>query len=399
MSRVISDIIGAPEPHFSHTLKNWERVTGGSGHDLRLLSDIAQSRKKAVTALQLDHTDTTPRELYFALRHHAVQTNDQLMVKLGISNDDTSDEIVAKIVLFIDSLSISRDVWTIKHAVIKQLLIKHVPKKTLKTLGLRSIDSVLKRSSAYELLAIAYQIESLEWSKKMHTFLKKLHPTDFQATKSEIFTLNVSRAEKLHKNGHDTTKIVFSTPETGTVLAVPPTQRFPLDVVAITLSLLETLYELRVYSAYFRLVSTDSHFGTRLHQIIHNGISGKISEGEIGWKVLQRHFNHDRPAFDELEQPHLQYEDIALFTPLQALAEAIPEFDFWNQNSHVFMVSDSKPVSMHLFDVVTNASNQLPLEKSVYLHLQQRLQEELMLRYMQHTALRNIALKQFEGAL
>ncbi len=383
MNRLISEVLDAPEPHFSHAIKNWELLSGGSGHDLRLLSDIAQARVHALRELQLDETDTTQRELFFALRQRATATNQEMTALLKINDNDTSEEVVLKIIAFIDSLSIQREVWIMKHSVVKQLLKKHCPKKLLKILGLRSIDSVIKRTSAYELLALAYQTETPEWTLKMHTYFKKLKPTDFQAGRSSVYTTDKNRVAKLHKGGYASSNILLPNYETGTVLVVLPSQRFPLDVIAITLSLLQTLYELRVYSAYFRLISVKPDFGPRLYNLMRNGLPGKLRETEIGWKVLQRHLAQSSEAFKDVEQPHLQYDDIVLTTPLQALAEVIPSMHFWNEHNHIFMAGEGTPVSFHLLDVATNASNQLAPESGLRAHLQQQLWEELGLRYLQ----------------
>lgn len=382
MSRVISDILNAPEPHFSHAIKNWEQASGKKGHDIRLVSEISRARLNALKTLNLDQADTTSRELFFALRHRATHTNDELEKVLSVTPTDTPTELINKIITFIDGLTINRDVWVVKHAVIKQILLKHCPKKTLKVLGLRSIDSVLKRTSATEILALAYQLESPEWVVKLHAHHKKFKPTDFQVTRSQIFAVNETRALKLQKGGYSSPRIIVPNYETGTVMIVPPAKRFTLDTLALTLAILQTLYELRVYSAYFRLNSVKDNFGTRVHSILHDGLGGSIQETEIGWKVLQRYFNQKPESFAAIEQPHLQQEDIALRTPFDVLIEHIPSIEFWRDHAHVYMFDGDRPVSLHVLDVVTNASNNLPYENSVHLHLSQQLWEELGLRYL-----------------
>ncbi len=165
------------------------------------MSDIAVQRKKALGALNLDVSDTTPRELFHALCQRAVITNQALQYELKISDTDSPEKVIKAAIEFIGTLTIKRDIWTIKHSVIKQLLKKQCPKKLLKVLGLRSIDSVLKRTSSHELITLAYQLENEEWNGKMRGFYKKLKPVDFGANKSSIYVVNKSRVEKLHKGG------------------------------------------------------------------------------------------------------------------------------------------------------------------------------------------------------
>lgn len=396
MSRLISEILNAPEPRFNHTLHGWEQMSGRTGHDVRLISDIVQKRKKVLRALQLDETDTTPQELFHALCHRAVVTNEALATELKISDTDTSEAVINTIIAFIDTLSIKRDIWTIKHTVIKRLLKKQPPKKLLKVMGLRSIDSVLKRTSAPELITLSFQLESEEWATKIRAQYKKLKPTDFQSYTSSVFVIDSSRVQKLHAGGYTSSRVVVPNYETGTIVVVPPASRFNMDVLAITMALLQTLYDLRAYSAYFRLISVKPEFGAKLHKAVQYGLPGKIHDLEIGWTVLQRYFTESAESFEAVEQPHLQYDDMILISPIEALSEAVPEIRFWSDNGHVFMLDARKPVSMHLMDVITNASNKLPYEKSVHMHLQRQLWEELGLRYIQHDDLRNLVISKIE---
>lgn len=396
MSRLISDILNAPEPRFNHTLHAWEQMSGHSGHDIRLISDIVQKRKKTLASLDLDETDTTPRELFHALCQRAVVTNQAVIDELNISETDTPEQLIDTIVSFIDKLTIKREVWTIKHSAIKQMLKNQPPKKLLKILGLRSIDSVLKRTSAYELLALAYQIENEDWTAKMQAQYKKLKPVDFQASTSTIYIVDRTRVKKLHSGGYKSSRIVVPNYETGTILVVPPAERFNLDALAITMAVLQTLYDLRLYSAYFRLISVKPKFGSKLHNVLLNGLPGNVQNMEIGWTVLQRHFTDSPESFTAIEQPHIQHEDIELISPLEALSEVLPDLHFWNENGHVFIADGSRPVSLHMMDVVTNVSNKLPYEKSIHIHLQQQLWEELGLRYIKHHTIRDAVIQRIE---
>lgn len=396
MSRLISEIINAPEPHFSHAVRNLEKFSGSNGHDIRLISDINLSRKQAIKDLNLDEKDTTAKELYFALRHRAAETNLELERRIGIDSAHSPDQVVAKIIEFIDSLSINRDVWVVKHSIIKQSLKDMPPKKTLKSLGLRSVDSMLKRNNACEMLIIASQIESQDWTNKFKQKYKKLKNTDFQLVKSSICTVCVSRAEKLAKSEFKSSQIVTPNYETGTILVVPPVKRFNLDVIAITLSILQSLYELRVYSAYFKLISVKDRFGDKFYSAATDGLSGRINEKEIGWKVLHKYLNIDKNTFSKLEQPHFQFDDIILETPIKVLSNEIPTMNFWDGYEHVYMQDERNPVSFHLLDVVTNASNGLLCENGVCVYLQQDLVDELMLRYLRHEKIQKEAIGRFE---
>lgn len=397
MSRLISDILNAPEPHFSHTIHRLEKSTGSKGHDVRLISDINVAKRRVLDSLKLDQNDTTAKEIYFALRHKAHDVNQELESAIGVNGDDSPEVMVDKVTKFIDSLSLSREVWVIKHSVIKRLLKSAPPKKTLKSLGFRSIDSVLKRNNACELLTLAAQIENTEWLNKFRLQYKKFKITDFAATSSSIFVINSSKLDKLRTSDYSNSKIVVPNYETGSILVAPSEKRFNLDTLAITITILQTLYELKVYSAFFKLVSVNEKFGIKLLEALQNGLSSKITEKEIGWKVLQKHFNHNDNSFEPLEQPHFQKEDVSLEEPLKILINIVPSFEFWHGKEYVYFGHDNKPVSLHILDVVTNASNEFSYEDSVNPYLRQQLWEQLLLRYMQHEEIRQEVLNRYTG--
>jgi hypothetical protein len=382
VSRLISDILQAPEPHFSHTIQQWEQLGNRPGHDARLISDISQRRQEALRALQLDEKDTTPKELFYALRHRAGDSNRELERIIGIKPADTPKQSVDKIVKFVEKMDVPRGVWVVRHTVIKDLLKKQPPKKLLKTLGLRSIDSVLKRNSAYELLSMAVCVESPDWREKFRLKLKKLKPSDFRVNEVGIFQLAPTKAEKFRKAGLAVKSSLVNNYETGSVLVIPPRRRFELDTIGMTMALLQSLHDLRTYSAYFRHISLKSDFGNEVYKTLKGGLPGRMRDLSIGWKPLQRHFNQSPENFSQIEQPYLQYDDIVVVAPLDALGAELPDLEFWKDKGFSFLYIDT-PVSMHLMDVIVNASHRLPYERSTHDYLRHKLWEELAFRYLE----------------
>lgn len=393
MSRLIADILQSPEPHFSHTLREWELKAGQPGHDSRLISDVAVRRRKALRSLGLDEVDTTGQELYYALRHKAAEANTLFEKKIGVNDQASPRVVMERIIAFVDQLAINRDIWVVKHAAIKATLKKNPPKRLLKTLGLRSIDSVLKRSNACELLALAHQIESTEWTKRLHKQYRSLHPTDFQTTKSSLYLLEDKKAQKLYRGGYARSKLIIPNYETGTILLLVPGRRFAHDTLVLTLAILQALYDVRVYSAYFRYTSVRPDFNQAFLAAMQSGLPGGLYKNKIGWRVLQRHFTMQPESFDSVEQPHFQYDDIKLEYPLDVLVPLLDvDFD-WQDSAGVFLVApDEAPVSMHLMDVLFNASNDVPFDAGRTAHLRSSMWEDLALRYLEHAAIREATL-------
>jgi hypothetical protein len=67
MSRFLQSLLGAQESLFGSGLTRLEKTTGHGGVDTRLIADIIEKSHIVMRQLNLDTSDTTGRELYFAL--------------------------------------------------------------------------------------------------------------------------------------------------------------------------------------------------------------------------------------------------------------------------------------------------------------------------------------------
>lgn len=382
MSRLISDILEAPEPNFSHTIQSWERKSNRAGHDLRLVSEVSAARKEVLKNLGLDENDTTPEEFYYALRHRAADTNKEFENKLGIMKTDEPAMVAQKVVDFILSLNLPDEAWVLKPTVIKKMLKKMPPRKYLKIFGLRSIDSVLKRSNPAELLASAHRVELLEWTKKFNLQLKNLTPSDFQSQKIHILSSDFEKIKKMKKAELKKFNAVSSDYHTGTILVYPLSRRFELDSLGLALLLLHEMHEVRVFSAYLRHISLKNDFGLRLYRAYNSGVPGMLQDLRIGWKPLQKHLISTPASIGKVEQPYLQPEDLVVVEPFDAVASNIPDGSFWKNGSMVFMRDKNSTASMHLMDVIINASNQYTYEQGDTSYLKLKIWDELGIRYL-----------------
>lgn len=71
MARVLQELLAAKEPAFATAIHHLEKATGHAGVDTRLIGDIIARGHNVMRTLGLDPADTTPRELYGALRSRA----------------------------------------------------------------------------------------------------------------------------------------------------------------------------------------------------------------------------------------------------------------------------------------------------------------------------------------
>jgi hypothetical protein len=399
LSRIISDILGAPEPNFSHLLQEWERKAGRPSHDVRLVSDMSTRAKEALSSLGFDQDDTTAHELYFALQHKVQNDNIRIARAIGVEDSDDPVEMLQKVVAWVEKQDIYRDVWVLKQSVIKTFLQKQPPKILMKTLGLRSAESMLKRNSPCELLPLAYTLEKQEWSQKFRQGFKKLKVSDFQVKPISIYVCSDERVQKLKKAGYPVTRIVTPCYELGSMSLIPPQSRFTGDVLAITVSLLETIADLRRHSAYYRVLSVRRDFGNRFYEVCDHGITqASRLLAHMGWNSVHKHLIGNRDFFDEVEQPHLMHEDMYTSSTTQVLSHADPGLAFWDGLEYVFFAPRNQyPVSLHLVDVITNASNRYPYQQATTHYGKARLWDELWSRYLANETLSEQTVGQFFG--
>lgn len=67
MSRILGELLGNDHPRFLVTLEEFEKASGRSGIDIRLLADITETAHKAMRSLGLDPKDTSAKELHHTL--------------------------------------------------------------------------------------------------------------------------------------------------------------------------------------------------------------------------------------------------------------------------------------------------------------------------------------------
>jgi hypothetical protein len=389
LSRIISEILLAPEPQFSHTLKDWERICGYPSHDIRILNEAKQSIRSVLAELALDEEDTLPEELYYALQQKALKNSIKLGKILSISVDAAPDKVVESVSAFVDSSKINREIWTIKPSVLKQWLKKQPPKKLLKALKLKSIDSVLKRSKPAEILGLAYMVETPEWCAKMQACYKNLKATDFQDSKSTIIIVSKEYIEKLQKAGYDFSyHPVKPLYEAGVTLVFTPKQRFEGDVLAIAIGLLQSLINIKIYSAYFRFISVKNKFGSLLFDAVRQGFKHpSLKLGSIEWPIFQKHLVRSPQVFTAYEQPHFHLEAAAVPEVVDILVQVSPDFKFWQNTNAAVMEGKGNHVSCNLIDVVTNTVNRRKYHEGELGYMRARLWEELCLRYLEHEEL------------
>lgn len=387
MTRVLSELLQAEEPHFSYLVRKLETSSGNAGVDVRLIADIASRAHQKKRELGLDPMDTTPEELYEVLQSLTAR-HDSFLAKAigGTSTYDTAD-LLPKIRKAAMKLELSKKVWVIKHSVLKKMLKTSPPKKVMKQLGYKSVDSLLKREAVNELMVATHFIESSAWQKRFTTAYKKLSPSDFEFRDIEIVLLEQKKWKDsalafIKKQHHN----LCSVPECGVVAMLPlPVVSMQGITIATLPLLIHYMNDLLAYSAFFKLQQVKPDFGAIIVSALlkEPDLPVTMADYPLRWRTLFRFFSQPSKRVNaSFFEPHIQAEDLHTLRPERVLYHLEPALQFWDQGSIVGERNPTSPISFNLFDNAANYCNKLTFSQRISTNLSSNLWQEMLLRYM-----------------
>lgn len=398
MSKKLSELLGADEPLFSISLQQLERASGQQAVDVRLTADIIAHTHQKMRELGLDPKYTNGRELYHAL-FGLVKLHDSFLAKrLGIKNHGNVKEVLRAIQKHSGDLPVTQTTWAIKHSVAKRLLKAMPPKKVMKALHYRSLDSMLKRESVSELLGGARFAETLEWQQKFARQYAKLTPADFETRKIEVIYFDPKKwngvADEFVRQSRHT---VGHLKEMGAILLAPlPIETLPGITITTLPFVLHYMNEIRTYAAYFKTRQVSADFGDMLVKTLVEDPSehANMAGHSVHWRVIQRHYGRNSERVSEIFEPHLSIDDMAWHSAETALFRLEPALYFWHGIDYVGAVHDGRPVSFNLLDMAISVVNNLTYGYQSIYHMQTSLWHEMFTRYLSQPALEHQVLKQ-----
>ena len=397
MARVLSELLGADEPLFSVSIQQLERASGQHSVDVRLTADIITQSHQKMRELGLDPRDTNGLELYHAL-FGLVKLHDSFLAKrLGIKDHGNVREVLTSIASHAKDLPVNRKTWAIKHSVIKRLLKKMPPKKVMKALRYRSIDSMLKRESPSELLGGARFAESLEWQRKFVEQYAKLSPSDFENRQIEVIYFDPKKWNGIADEFvRQTRHTVGHLKEVGAILLAPiPVEHMPGITITTLPFVIHYMNEIRIYAAYFKSQQMHADFGEKLARTVNEDPAHHafMAGHGVHWRVIQRHYGRNN-NFNEVFEPHLSSDDVAWHSAERALYKLEPALYFWHDMDYVGMRTGGRPVSFNLLDMAISCVNNLAYGYHSIHHMQTSLWHEIFMRYLAQPALERQVLNQ-----
>lgn len=398
MTRMLSELLGANEPHFRLSLQQLEAANGHPSADIRLTNEIRQAVKPKFLSLGLDPNDTTASELYAALMERVKSDANRLDKALrtrAATFVSAEGNVVAGIVHAIEELSIPKSCFGLKTACLKNLLKKHPPKKAMKRLGYRSMESMLKHEPIACVLAAAWLIESDSWRRALSDQYKKLAAVDFETRKISLIMPESKRWAELSKSivarkHHN----VLAFKELGAIVLLPlPADHPPGASMATLVLCLVALNEIRASSLFLKLCQVRADFGHQVQAIAlgEPSLKTKFLGRPLPWQLIQNYYGRFIHLFrEELFEPHIQAEDFSWSSIEDALSSIEPSLEFWRHSGHLSWLHQHQPVSLNIVDAVLSYCNKLPFEQRLVHFCRESLWHELMLGYLRHDMVEQI---------
>jgi len=386
MTRLLSEILGAPEPKFRFSIRDLERASGEPSADIRLTSDILHQTQSKIRELGLDPADTTAAELYSALQQRLLDDEGRLREALSLSSDAPSSDVLARVQQFMGKLDVPRSCFALKLSVAKRLLKTVPPKKSMKQLGYRSLDSMLKHEPVAQLYAAAFMSESAGWQQTFRKQYERLSPSAFEVRPITMHCPQSKRWEALASqfaDRHKHTSIAFK--ELGAIVILPVTADVPALAITSTLLLLESINDIRCSSAFLKLQQVKPEFGKLVAQIAASEpyTTARLAGQALPWRLMHYYYSKlhagDIPAVFE---PHVQAEDLQLVKAEAALAREVPALEFWEGTTQLALVEDGQAVSLNMLDVALSVANNLPFADRIVHYVRDHVWRELLARYL-----------------
>lgn len=400
MTRVLSELLGAGEPMFTIAMRQLERASGNQSIDVKLTADIIARSHAGMRALGLDPRDTTGRELYSALMSLIALHDTFLAQRLGAEDPTDTADIIHRIRIAAENVHMPHKAWVMKHSVAKRLLKATPPRKVMKALHYRSIDSMVKRESIDELFIAIRLVESEKWQQAFVAKYHMLQPLDFEVRNIDIITLDATKWAPIvepyvQTHRHNLTHLK----ELGVIALLPlPVKHLSGITISLFPRVLHYINEIRLYSAFFKLQQVRPGFGDIIAETINNdpGEHVNVAGSPLHWRIVHRHFAKRDEVLPEVFEPHIRMEDLEWRRAEAILFELEPALQFWHEMDFVGVARDGEAVSFNIMDMAANYVNRLDYRNRSVMHMKHALWSEISLRYIAQPMLERQVVSQLD---
>ena len=403
MSR-LSTFLQAKEPLFDHALDQLEKRSGNKGADVKLSAELVEKSAEFTKNLGLK-PNCSGEELYSALTQLIEEQDAHLAKTIGGTNPTNVDEMVPLAMRRLEQIQMPRDCFAMKYEKAAQILKERPPQQLMERLGYSSTDELVDKEDLAELFIAIRFTEGPDWLNEFNTVYETLKPNDFESRPIKLVRFNRAKwgdvadhfiEKKKHINTHSKEMGVVA------ILAPSATHMKAISLKVITLTL-HYYNEVRLYSAYFKLLSKSKNFGKTLSETLIADIPTVklIEHGHVHWRVIQRYYGKvgEADKHPEVFEPHLQPEDLHWRHAEKILYQIDPEMGVWRDMDYVAVLKGDDVITFNLMDVALSYANEVPYQDRYLYHFRESLWNEVFARYMSEAALEEQLLIKLDNAI
>lgn len=189
MSTRIARLLDEPEHQVTKLIAKLEEKNGYPSHDARLLAGTIQKIRSKLADLNLDPDDTTAEELYHALQVKFERDARLFDEYFGTDKQDCSHK-AAKAIKLLEPYAKDARQWGLKTKAAKDIIRRQPPKRLMKHLNYRSVESLLKREAIAEIYLALANFESASWQKSHEKLVSQLDQTSFEVRSVKLIALD-----------------------------------------------------------------------------------------------------------------------------------------------------------------------------------------------------------------
>ncbi len=398
MTKMLSHLLEAKEPQFRQTISSLESSSGFPCEDIKLSESLRSLCNDKIKELGLDPADTTGEELFHALRER-LKNDDALLVKrlrkISAYRVNAAANISEGIAEAIIDVSRGSSLFVLKQTTAKRILSKLPPKKTMKELKYRSVDSLLKHEPVALLIMAAIVIEPSSWQGAYDKALKGLTQRDFEERELVAYAPSSIKWAALGKKliaEHKQPVLINKEMGCEAILPIPnnPIAGLATMTLAVAASGLNDIF---VSSTYLKVNQVTKDFGKRLVQAATEEpvfSNTKWFNTPLSWESIYRFLHYNSMSKGTGINLDTDSATLALsgWQPVEQLVHRIaPEMEFWSNSGHLSRLDGHRIISFNVLDNALSLLNRKLYGHHYIHHAKHSLTQELIARYIKPSAL------------
>ncbi len=393
MTKYYSEILKIKNWELKKLINELEHKTSKPKQDLKLFSDIKEAIYYKIKELNLDPFDSNSLEIYHALSSKLDELDKKLVKYLRTKSAhylSAEANLSSGLRLFLSDLTKDLKVLSVKNVFYKKYLKSNPPKTSLRALGYRSIDSLIKKEPIELVLVTINRMESISYLNKFYAHHKTLKITDFEERPIRILMATKRYQEIISTiSGLIGRDFVLSL-ETGTVI-INDLSNQPLrgQTTKVLIEILDDILLLQSLTSYLKLSEFRPDFSLRVADVFEHEptVYSKLHSMNLPFKLVHKLSDQYRSNLD-FDFPFS--EDFKLTNYKEILPHIINDFKFFIDSDHLYFSKDSKNVSLNILDVATNLMHANEFHERSTKNLSRSLYDELMGRYLNKAQLETI---------